>query len=484
MNNKSAGNDLVNIEDLKESAVSGKDNNLINEENINNIDFLNPVRELENLEPPEEPKYKKYTLIGITALGGFLLILILYLIINSIVRSSHDKVCMPIENSVVEASFKFAKEKDLLPINEGENIIVKVEDLLNAEILSKNNIRMKKGECSGSVKITKYKNDYIKTLDLTNCSYCTTEKRYKKWSKETTKEPNSKNMIVDVEAYYNYSTYEDYNSNWTNFLNPEAINKEESKEYGIALPIDKTILPNIPEDAEILNIEKEDKNYYRYRDKKWKFYVNMGGNYTTTYFSEQPIGYVNKDIDTLKLTEWSNWSLNYPDTKSYRTIKSSYGYKWYYLDKKEKKYWNGGAYSVEAPSEKYNIKDEKTKERMYSYQDKTWLWYNGAKRKYSSYYSVAPAGYDNKDINMMIYSNWTNWNDTSYLSNVNSSYREQEIKTNSRYRIHYRMNSYLKYQNHLTIKEFEKETKTTLTEFLTKEKTKVDIIYKFKYRKR
>ena len=480
----SNNNDLVNIDDIKKSAASGEDSNTINEENINKIDFLNPVHEFENLEPPEEPEYKKYIKIGCLVLGGVLIVLILYLIINSLVKSSHDKMCIPIENTVVESSFKYAKENNLLPINEGESIVVKVEELINNSILSKNNIRMNENECSGSVKITKYKNNYIKTLNLTNCGYCTTDKRYKNWSKETTKEPSGKNIVVDVEAYYNYKTYEDYNSNWTKYFKSSLINTEESKEYKIKLPIDETVLPTIPEEAEIIKIEKEDKNYYRHRDKKWKFYVDNGGKYTTTYFSEQPAGYSNKDEDTLKLKEWSEWSLNYPDTKSYRTIKSAIGYKWYYLDKKEKKYWNSGAYSVEQPSEKYNIKDKDSSEKMYTYQDKTWLWYNGSKRKYSTYNSTIPKGYNIKDVNMMTYTNWSYWKDISYLNNVNSTYREQEIDVYSRYRIQYRMNSYFKFDNHLTLKEFEKETNTTLTEFLKREKTTVDIVYKFKYRKR
>lgn len=483
MDNKSVGNDLVNIDEVKESAASGKDSNLINEENINNIDFLNPVHEFENLEPPAEPEYKKYTKIGIIVLAVIVIIFVLYLIINSIVRASHDKVCIPIENNVIETSFEYAKENNLLPINEGESIVVKIEDLLKDGILSKNNIRMKKSVCSGSVKITKYKEDYIKTFDLTNCGYCTTDKRYKKWSKETTKEQSGKNMVLDVEAYYNYKTYEDYNSQWTVYIKESLINKEVSKEYGIAMPIDNKYLPVIPKEAEILKVYKEDKTYYSFRDKKWKFYRDNGGVYSTEFYSEQPQGYAKKDESTLKFTEWSEWSLNYPDKKNYRNIKSSYGYKWYYLDKKEKKYWNNGAYSVEQPSEKYVQKDKDSKEIMYSYQDKTWLWYNGNKRGYTGYFSVSSNGLI-KDENFIQYTNWSDWKEISYLSESSSIYREQKTTTSSRYRIQYRMYSYLNFENHLNIKEFEKETNSSLTDFLKREKTTVDIIYKFKYRKR
>ena len=45
-----------------------------------------------------------------------------------------------------------------------------------------------------------------------------------------------------------------------------------------------------------------------------------------------------------------------------------------------------------------------------------------------------------------------------------------------------RQKTYLQYRE--KIKEFEKETNSSLTDFLKREKTTVDIIYKFKYRKR
>lgn len=483
MSNKSIGNDLVNIDDVKESAASGKDSNLINDENINKIDFLNPVHEFENLEPPAEPEYKKYIKPIVLILGVFIAVLVLYLIINSIIKAAQDKTCKPIENKVIETSFKYAKEKNILPINEGESVIVKIDDLLTDGLLSTTDITMKKNKCNGNVKITKYKESYIKTIDLTNCGYCTTDKRYKKWSDETTKEPSGNNIIIDVIAYYNYKTYEDYNSGWTNYIKESLINKEKSDKYGVALPIDEKYLPTIPKEAEIIKVEKEDKTYYSYRDKKWKFYKDNGGSYTNEFYSEQPQGYAYKDENTLKFSEWSKWSLNYPDKKNYRKIKNSYGYKWYYLDKKERKYWNGGAYSVEQPSEKYNQCDKENKEVMYSYQDRMWLWYNGSRRLYTGYISNSSQGLI-KDENFVQYSNWSDWREASNLNDSNRNYREQQTTTSSRYRIQYRMNSYLKLDNHLNLKDFEEETNTSLDEFIKREKTTIDVIYKFKYRKR
>lgn len=472
MDNKdNAGNNLV------------KSNNMI--DNAANSELENPVHQFENLKPIVEPDYKKYRKIGIIVTIALVGIMIFLLIISAIVKSSHNKVCKPIEDKVIASAFDYAKENDLLPKNVGDNIIVNLNTLYKNNKLNQNEISVKDSVCDGSIKITKYKDNYIKTINLTSCGYCTSDKRYGKWSKETTKEPSGKNMIVDVIAYYNYYTYEDYNSNWTNYLRSDLINKKVSEKYNIALPIEQKNLPNIPDEAEILKIEKEDKNYYRYRDKRWKFYINQGGNYTNYFSSEQPSGYSNKDDATLKYTSWSDWSLNYPEVKSYRTIKSAQGYKWYYLKNKERIYWNGGAYSVSQPSDKYSIKDTKQgSEKMYCYRDKTWRWYNGNKRKYSSYSSVAPKGYTTKDSDLTEYTSWTTWRDKSYVNDSNRHYREQEVDVYSRYRIHYRMTSYMKLDNYLTLKEFEKETKLSLTEILQQDKTDVDVIYKFKYRKR
>lgn len=472
MDNKdSVGNDLV--------SSNGTTNNIVE------IEPENPVHQFDNLTPIVKPDYNKYKKIGIILIIALVGIIIVWLIVSSIIKSSHNKVCTPIEDKVLEAAFDYAKENDILPKNIGANVTLKLSTLYSSNKLNQSEISVKEKVCDGSVKITKYKDEYIKTINLTNCGYCTSDSRYGKWSKETTKKPNGKNMIIDVIAYYNYYTYEDYNSNWTNYLRSELINKEVSEKYNIALPKEQKNLPNIPDEAKILKIEKQDKNYYRYRDKKWKFYIDQGGNYTNYFASEATSGYPNRDDSTLKYTAWSDWSLNYPEVKNYRSIESSQGYKWYYLKGKQKVYWNGGAYSVNQPSDKYDIKDkEQGSEKMYRYHDKTWRWYNGNKRKYSSYNSTAPKGYTNKDDDLTEYTNWTTWSDKSHVNDLNRNYREQDVDVYSRYRIQYRMTSYMKLDDYLTLKEFEKETKLSLKEILEQEKTDIDVIYKFKYRKK
>lgn len=477
MDNKdNAGNSLV---------TSSNTSNEIETQEIDTQELENPVHQFENLQPVVETNYNRYKKLGIMTIVILFAIIVISFIVSSLIKSSHNKVCIPIEDSVTDAAFKYAKEKDLLPKNDGESIVVSLDTLYKNDKLTRTETSVKKSICYGDVKITKYKKDYIKTINLTSCNYCASDKRYGKWSKETTKKPSGKNMIVDVTAYYNYYTYEDYNSNWTNYFRSDLINKEVSDKYQVALPIDQTRLPKIPNEAKILKIEKEDKNYYRYRDQKWKFYIEQGGNYTNYFASEPPKGYPNKDDATAKFTKWSDWSLDYPEVKNYRVINSAYGYKWYYLKGKEKVYWNGGAYSVEQPSEKYNIKDkERGSEKMYHYRDKTWRWYNGNKRKYSTYHSFAPKGYTHKDNDLTKYTSWTSWRDISYVNDNNRGYREQEVDVYSRYRINYRMTSYMKLDNYLTLKDFEKETNSSLEEILKQEKTDIDIIYKFKYRKR
>lgn len=482
-NKDNAGNNLVNPDDIN-TEINEKSTNedAINENNINDIDFFNPVREFENLQPIVEEK-RGMRIVPIILI--FVILIIVILVISSIVNKKKDSVCVPIEDKVIREAFKYASENSLLPINGGENVVIDLNTLYSENILNQSEISVNSKICNGSVKITKYKDDYIKTIDLNSCNYCSTDKRYKKWSNETTKEPKGNNMVVDVNAYYNYYTYEDYSSSSTVYLNSSLINKEVSEKYGVALPVDMEKLPKIPNDAEIIKIIKSDKKYYRYRDQKWMFYIDNGGSYTNYFSSEKPAGYSYKDDKTLKTTEWTEWSLDYPEAKSYRTIKTSKGYKWYYLNGGKKVYWNGGAYSVKQPSEKYtNWDKEAGSAQMYTYSDKTWRWYNGNRRSYTSYYSVAPKANMKKDEGLTKYTNWTKWQDVSYLTNANRGYRVQEEDTYSSYRIEYRWKSLAKLENYLNVDEFEKEVGMPLNEFLQKEKTEVDVIYKFKYRKK
>jgi hypothetical protein len=53
------------------------------------------------------------------------------------------------------------------------------------------------------------------------------------------------------------------------------ISTKKDEKYNVFLPLDNNQLPKINEKAEIINYEVENKNYYSYRDKQWKFYRNI-----------------------------------------------------------------------------------------------------------------------------------------------------------------------------------------------------------------
>ena len=89
---------------------------------------------------------------------------------------------------------------------------------------------------------------------------------------------------------------------------------------------------------------RETKTYYSYRDKKWKWYKN--DIKYSDYSSTQPAGYKNKDKATLKNTELSEWSLDYPEEFEYRHISTKTGYQWYKKEGKEKVYWENGKYLI------------------------------------------------------------------------------------------------------------------------------------------
>ena len=74
-------------------------------------------------------------------------------------------------------------------------------------------------------------------------------------------------------------------------------------------------------DASIINIESDSTYYYRYRDRTWKWY-DIEGDYSE-FSSEQPAGYANKDENSSRYTEWTEYSLNYPAEKDYRTIRTN-----------------------------------------------------------------------------------------------------------------------------------------------------------------
>lgn len=387
----------------------------------------------------------------------FMLIIIFF-----VARSKKTKTCNNLREEIIASVDKYVNDNNLLPTLNGNSIVIEL-DKIQDKFSLKNKI------ITGNVTYTKYNDEYVKTVNIKNADYCSTNK----FGKETDKY-NSKNN-VKVNVYFNYYTVESYNSKWTGYLPSEEINIEETN--GVNLPIDLEKLPEIPSNAVITEYVRETKPYYSYRDKKWKWYKN-NINYSN-YSSTRPAGYTYKDTTTLDYTEKSKWSLDYPEEFEYRHIKSKIGYQWYYKDGKEKIYWENGKYSVESPGSEYK-KDTETAAQMYSYYDEVWRWYNGdTKRVYSSLNSTQPNGYNYKDSTTLTYTNWTNFKDISYLTNDNKSYREEKTNIYSRYLIKYDIYSYAMLEEPVTLKELENILGKSYEKIINDKSVKVEVIFKF-----
>lgn len=420
---------------------------------------------------------------GIVAGIILLVVLIIIFIVITIQKSQKNKTCNAIEKAYADAAMGYAQEKNMLPTVETEQITISGDELINLGRVSKEDIMLKENECRANITIINHKVDdkteYIKNVILTNCGYCTTDERYGNY-KESSKLPSG-NVIIELEPTFNYYETKEYYSKWTNYYTEENIEEKKDEKYGVALLKNERLMPKIPDVAHITKIEKEDKNYYRYRDRKWKFYKNNNVAYSG-YSSDQPAGYSKKDTSSMRKTDWSKWSLSYPDTASYRSIKSSVGYRWYYKKDGKKIYWNSGEYFPEQPAEMYTEKDKKA--TMYSYRDSQWRWYNGStKRGYSSYTAVAPRNYGYRDDENTIIGNWSSWSEVSSKNGENSYYREEEIRVKSRYRIIYDVYSLLKLNDFVNKDEFVRLTGKPYTEFYNTPNIKVEVKYKYKYRK-
>lgn len=431
-----------------------------------------------------------YKRLGI--IGGIILIIVLIIvfIVMAISKSNKNKECNKIEDIYREAAMGYAKTKNILPTVETETIIINGDELINTGRVSKRDITLNDKQCSAKITITKYKasdkkkkdqndyDEYIKNVELTNCGYCSTDERYGKWN-ESSKFPKG-NVIIELEPTFNYYETKDYYTKWTKYYKPEYISEEKS-EYGFPLLDNEKLMPSIPDMGHIIDIEKEDKNYYRYRDKKWKFYKYANGSYSA-YSSVQPNGYANKDTASSRLTDWSAWSMNYPEVASYRKIKTATGYRWYYKKDGKKIYWNSGDYYPEQPAELYTEKDKESV-TMYSYQDTQWRWYNGQRRIYSSYTSVAPKGYAYRDDENTKIGNWSSFSETSKKTNANNYYREEMVEVRARYRIKYQVYSLLKLDSYVDKKTLENKVGKSFVEFYNAPNIKLEIKYKYKYRK-
>lgn len=403
-------------------------------------------------------------------------LIIIGLIIYTVVI---NKQCNKIYNIIKKSSLVYIKDQGEVPSIEGDSTTVNIGDLYSEQYLNSN--LTNDTLCSGTVKITKYKKDYIYTLDVQTCNKCSVNTKYKGWSNLQNNYPTNK-AIVDVIPYYNYFDRELNTTKWSEYYDEDELSDEVS-EYGIRIPLDETKLPEIPKEAALTNIESSTTYYYRYRDRTWKWY-DIEGNYSG-FSSERPEGFAEKDENSERQTEWSEYSLDYPQEKSYRDIAQTTGYKFYYLNKEGKKiYYNSGKYTPreEVNTQKYNNYDEETAQ-LYRYKDKQWRWYNGQKRRYSGYSSKPYQYTPIKDQETEKLGNPTSWAEKRNADETTSEYRIEEKKLMTRFRKQYEILSLLVLKKPLEKEKFEKKEKTSILEFSSREDKKLDVTYKFKYRK-
>lgn len=163
---------------------------------------------------------KNHTLIIVAIF--LIIVIVIGLIVYYVSRSNK---CNNIENMILNQTLTYAENNDLLPTVEGESITLNIDDVFLEETLKP---MLEEKICSGTVKITKYKDEYIKTYDITNCNYCSTDKRYKKWSKEVNKKPSNR-YVIDVIPYYNYYEISYYHSAWSNWIPEEEVGEVDEK---------------------------------------------------------------------------------------------------------------------------------------------------------------------------------------------------------------------------------------------------------------
>lgn len=408
--------------------------------------------------------------------GTIIPLILIGFIIYTAVQNSR---CNNVYKHIKTATYNYLNETDSLPTIEGENEKISISKLYNNDYLNSadtNNIK-----CTGNIKATKYKDEYIYTLDLKNCNSCTTSTRYKGWSNELNYYPKSKSN-VDVIPYYNYYERQLNTTEWTNYFEPEEISKKTS-EYGVKLPEDIDKMPEIPEGSNIADVQIEEEYQYRYKDKSWLWY-DITGDYSG-YSSERPEGYANRDDDSEIYTKWSKYSQNYPEEKDYRDIISTTGYIFYYEKDGKKVYANHKNYTAaeDIDTEKYDQKEETTA-KMYRYRDKVWRWYNGQKREYSRYYSAKPENYNYKDEETETEGDYSSWDFKSKLNSESIGYRTEETRIVTRYRYIYEILSAPVFDTPVSKEEFVNSVNTTVPEFAEQQDFKLEVSYKFRYQKR
>ena len=97
--------------------------------------------------------------------------------------------------------------------------------------------------------------------------------------------------------------------------------------------------------------------------------------------------------------------------------------------------------------------------------------------------STQPEGRPYRDNDTETLTSFSGWSDESELTEENQSYRIEERRTVTRYRQVYEILSLKVLDKSLNHDDFEKKVGTSIPEFMEREDRKIEITYKFKYRK-
>ena len=168
---------------------------------------------------------RKKKLVRIILIILFVVLLAIF-IITSVVKGNRKRECNSLREKIIANADLYLANKDLLPTLNGTSVTI---DLANID-----EVVFKDEYVIGSITYTKYNDTYVKTLDISNASYCDT----KEFKKEADYDEN-KNAKVEVS--FNYYKVDSYNSQWTNYLASEYINTTETD--GVLLPINSKYLP-------------------------------------------------------------------------------------------------------------------------------------------------------------------------------------------------------------------------------------------------
>ena len=96
------------------------------------------------------------------------IIIVVFVFIKGTINRKHNKVCNGIKDEIIQITDSYLESNNLYPKLNGEAITLELSNMTDT-------VTFKKKTVEGSVTYTKYGNEYVKTFNLANASYCTTK---------------------------------------------------------------------------------------------------------------------------------------------------------------------------------------------------------------------------------------------------------------------------------------------------------------------